>query len=178
MAQENVNECWRSMPRNTNYEVSSMGKVRRTRTGRILKTRKDRSGYERVNLNCNGEPEIVRIHRLVAIAFLDNPDDKPNIDHIDHNKANNRMSNLRWCNQQENLRNMSRHSDGTSKYKGVGRTQSGNWYASITHHGIRKYLGTFRKKKDAARAYNTKALELNPTFAHLNVISDDEDDDD
>ena len=155
-----------------------MGNVRRITTGRILKTRKDGSGYERVNLACNGELDIVRIHRLVAIAFLDNPDDKPNIDHIDHNKANNWMSNLRWCNQQENLRNRSRNIDGISKYKGVSRTQSGNWSASITDHFIRIYLGTFRKEKDAARAYNTKALELDPRFAHLNVISDDEDDDD
>ena len=64
-------------------------------TGRFLTGYKDKRGYVRVGLICDGKAKLYLMHRLVAIAFLDNPDNKPNIDHIDHNPSNNHVSNLR-----------------------------------------------------------------------------------
>ena len=56
-----------------------------------------------VKLKNKGKSKDFKVHRLVAIAFLDNPDGKPNINHIDGNPLNNIMENLEWCTQKENI---------------------------------------------------------------------------
>jgi len=62
--------------------------------------------YNMVNLRANGIIKAVTNHRIAAMHFLDNPDNKPYVNHIDHNKKNNHISNLEWCTQLENVRHM------------------------------------------------------------------------
>lgn len=64
-----------------------------------------RTGYSRVTLSKNKVHTVELLHRLVAIAFIENKDSKPMIDHIDRNKQNNRVDNLRWCSLSENMNN-------------------------------------------------------------------------
>lgn len=100
------------------YEVSNMGRVRSLerktncngglfqRKERILKNTIDRNGYHFVFLYpINGRKRTIPVHRLVAMAFIPNPDNKPEIDHIDGNKSNNNPINLRWVTHQENCAN-------------------------------------------------------------------------
>lgn len=92
------------------YQVSNLGNVKRikngsgTQPGRILKPRINR-GYYRVNLSKNSHTTDKRIHRLVAQAFIPNPENKPEIDHIDGNVQNNNIDNLRWVTPKENMQN-------------------------------------------------------------------------
>lgn len=67
-----------------------------------------------VSLYKNGKPKIMSVARLVAIAFIPNPENKPNVDHIDRNVLNNCVENLRWVNQSENLLN-----ENTVKYRSM-----------------------------------------------------------
>lgn len=60
-------------------------------------------GYKVVSLHVNGKLNIFRVHRLVAAAFIPNPENKPYINHIDGNRANNCVDNLEWCTQKENM---------------------------------------------------------------------------
>lgn len=58
---------------------------------------KDTHGYHMVNLYIDGKHTVYKVHRLVAENFIANPDDKPQVNHIDGNKDNNNMTNLEWC---------------------------------------------------------------------------------
>lgn len=84
------------------YHVSNLGRAKRVTTGRILKSGKDRGGYLQVDLCKNGKHKTHRIHRLVAQAFIPNPENKPEVNHIDENKTNNMVSNLEWMTAKEN----------------------------------------------------------------------------
>ena len=91
------------------YEVSSYGRVKSLKRPyennggiqwtkeRILSPGKDKDGYLQVNLHCNGKQHQRKIHRLVAQAFLPNPDNLPMVNHKDEDKTNNRVDNLEWC---------------------------------------------------------------------------------
>ncbi len=87
------------------YEVSNTGKVRslprKTSKGGELKQATVQGGYKRVSLS-NGSRKGYTVHRLVGMAFLSNPLNKPCINHIDGNPSNNNVSNLEWCTYAEN----------------------------------------------------------------------------
>lgn len=94
------------------YQVSNMGRVRsldRTdkngqfRKGRVLADKHNNRGYHLVSLCRDGDTKYRLIHRLVAIAFLDNPNNLPEVNHKDENKANNSVSNLEWCTRPYNM---------------------------------------------------------------------------
>lgn len=85
-----------------NYEVSNLGKVRNIKSGRILKPRLHREGYLRHALYKNNKQKNLLLHRILATAFIDNPEEKPCVNHIDENKLNNDLRNLEWCTAKEN----------------------------------------------------------------------------
>lgn len=92
------------------YVVSITGKIfsldyRRTGQRREMTARKDEKGYYRVTLTINGKTERLRVHQVVAKAFHENPDGKPEVDHIDGDPSNNHASNLRWVTHKENCNN-------------------------------------------------------------------------
>lgn len=86
-----------------NYEVSNLGKVRNIKSGRIIKPRLGKDGYLRHSLYRHDKRIYLLLHRIIAIAFIDNPKEKPCINHIDENKLNNDLSNLEWCTIKENI---------------------------------------------------------------------------
>lgn len=79
------------------YEISDQGRIRNAVTKRILRTYINDRGYTTYNAR-----PTVKIHRLVAEAFIPNPQDKPCVDHINGNRQDNRAENLRWCTVKEN----------------------------------------------------------------------------
>lgn len=85
------------------YEVSDTGLVRNKVSGKILKPSKDKYGYLYINLWKKGKYKTYRIHRLVARAFIPNPLNLPQVNHIDENKFNNNVDNLEWCDCQYNI---------------------------------------------------------------------------
>ncbi len=133
-----------------NYSVSDLGNVRNDKTGRILKPRYDGRGYFNVALTNIKTRYDKKIHKLVAEAFLINPENKKCVDHIDNNKLNNKLINLRFATRRENSQNASLSSNNTSGTKGVSwRKKTMKWCAMITINGKRINLGSFLNKEDA-----------------------------
>lgn len=98
-------ELWRDVIGFDNYLVSSEGRVMRKETRKILTPFHDSRGYCQLHLHQNGIRYTVMLHRLVAQAFIPNPKNKPELDHIDADKDNNRACNLRWVTRKENVNN-------------------------------------------------------------------------
>ena len=100
------NEEWRDVVGyEGRYQVSSMGRVKSFKWNkeRFLKPRGNRGGYLQVNLYAGGgKPKKFYVHRLVCEAFHDNPDNKPQVNHVNEDKADNRACNLEWCTAEEN----------------------------------------------------------------------------
>lgn len=100
---------WRKVKDNPNYSISNEGEVRRDDTNHIKELRLNRYGYKVVDLYENSKRKTERVHRLVANAFISNPDDKPEINHKDGNKENNHVSNLEWTTKRENIDHAMEH---------------------------------------------------------------------
>lgn len=101
------------------YEIYSDGRVYSLVSNKFLKPRLSMDGYERVALCDKGKRYEYRIHRLVAEAFIENPENKPQINHKDFDKRNNFINNLEWCTNLENVHysmNNNRIGFGNQKY--------------------------------------------------------------
>lgn len=98
-----MKEIWKDIPGyEGEYLVSSQGRVMSLlgRTPRVLKPRYSKLGYARVSLHAKNDKLV---HRLVAITFLGNPDNLPEVNHIDENPKNNSVDNLEWCTHKDNV---------------------------------------------------------------------------
>ena len=94
---------WKKIKRNNNYSINKEGNVRNDKTGLNKQPFKNkRNGYLVVDLYKNNKSEKVPIHRLIAEAFIPNPENKQTVDHIDGNRQNNSIENLRWATYSEN----------------------------------------------------------------------------
>lgn len=114
------------------YQVSDQGRVRNVRRGRILKPHIVGAGYAQTTLSDRGSRRYLLIHRLVAQAFIPNPESKPQINHKNGIKTDNRVENLEWCTLSENLLHRHRvlHQQGGCP-KQVVCLENGRTYPSI-----------------------------------------------
>ena len=140
-----MEEIWKPIKGYENlYEVSNTGKVKSLKYRKkyeqkeiAINLRKD--GYLQVQLNKQGHQKIYLVHRLVAQAFLDNPDNKPYINHLDCDPSNNNVNNLEWCTQSENMQYASK----------LGRIKSSSIIATNLKTGEEKfYINACEAEKD------------------------------
>lgn len=155
-------EIWKTIPDYENYQVSDLGNIKslnylRSNKSKLLKPGICNKGYKIVVLSKFGKSKTFKLHKLIAITFLNH---KPCgyelvVDHIDNNKLNNNLSNLQIITSRENL---SKDKKGVSKYTGVSYFKATNkWVSNIYKNGKYRYLGYFDNELDAHLAYK-KAL--------------------
>jgi hypothetical protein len=143
------------------YEVSNLGRVKSLGrrgsgcilTDRILKPRLDGKGYPFVTLCIKRKQEMYRVHRLVCLAFHENPNNLPSVNHLDETRTNNKSTNLEWITHRANI-NYTVNKTSTSIYPGVHWVTSRNrWRVYSRFNGKQVFLGHFKDELKAAEAY-------------------------
>ena len=98
-----MSEVWKDIPEFDQYEVSDLGNVRNKKSQRVMIKFQSDSGYQRITLRCNKKYVTRDVHRLVALAFLPNPEGKATVNHKNRVKNDNRLENLEWATQREQI---------------------------------------------------------------------------
>lgn len=164
-----MQEIFKKITGYENYEVSNLGRVRNIKTNKFLIQKNDRD-YRSVALTYKpGFRKSFRVHRLVALSFIDNPENKPQINHRDGIKSNNNVDNLEWSTASENM--LHAYSIGLMK-KPIGHMK-GKKHSEETKEKIRMQLigeknpNSKLKSKDAIEirrlyknGYKRKQLEI------------------
>lgn len=127
-----------------------------TRAGRGKKRKGPGTGYKYVSVNYNNTTKLIKVSRLVAMVYIPNPDNLPIVMHLDNNRLNNHVSNLKWGTYQENMDQMSRDGRSTRKYflsdrqerrlKRLKDKRSVSWLSrrfKIPYSSMRRYLDKF-----------------------------------
>ena len=145
-----------------------------------MKPRVTSVGYEQVSLTTEGKRTWYLIHRLVAEAFLGDYSEDLTTDHINGDRRDNRMENLRMVTHSQNLKGYQKKQGGQSIYRGVVRTQpsvrkrmSKEWNAQNQWLAVcnRKHVGYYQTELEAAIAWNIEALKQGYSREALNVIT-------
>ena len=159
-----------------NYEISNFGNIRNRKTNKMLKLSNDKDGYKIITLTNNNVKTITKkVHRLVALMFIPNVHNKPFVDHIDNNRSNNTVNNLRWVTSSENHMNESLSPKNKSGAKGVVYDKARNkWKVQIRKDNKLYNLGRFDNIDEAIKVRQQKAKELFGEFANhcegINII--------
>lgn len=138
------------------YQVSNFGRVKSMHKAKhiIVKISKNNNGYMCFNLNKNNRHKHARLHRIIAQAFIPNPENKSQVNHIDGDKLNNSIDNLEWVNNRENLTHFKSKINKSSKYTGVSYNKvNNNYFSCIQINGKTKYLGSYKTDILAHKAY-------------------------
>ena len=139
------------------YEVSCQGKIRNKNNGRLLNGWTIKKGYIQVALRKNKKSYFMLVHRIVAEAFISNPDRKEFVDHINTITSDNRVENLRWCNYTENNNNPTTRSKNS-----IAKTGKNNPLYGKTHK-----KETILKMRNSAK--NISVVQISKSGTTLNV---------
>ena len=157
-------EIWKAIEGHENYEVSNTGKVR-THNWMNRGITKEMSpsscrGYLQVNFWKDGKQKCMRIHRLVAQAFISNPNNLREVNHIDGNKLNNNVDNLEWCTREENLAHEHRTSLGDKAKAGLRKCSIPKRKAVIAVNKKSGKVTEYESIQEAGRKLNIEATKI------------------
>lgn len=177
-----LNEVWKCLDGiveyGENYEVSNFGNVRRKNSIKNRKLIKDKNGYLTLTFSKNGQIKGYKVHRLVALAFISNLENKSEINHIDGNKSNNITNNLEWSTRTENINHAYKLGLKKSKIGEINTLGESNGYAKLTEKDIFDLIEHWNSgrytQESLSKLYSVsrgciKSILSRKTWKHLNL---------
>lgn len=149
-------EEWKITTEDNNYEVSNKSNIRNKHTKQLMKTR-NINGYSIVSIGDNN----LLVHRIVAKAFIPNPENKPSVDHIDKNRSNNCVENLRWATSKEQCENRNhKGKQKTAQDRKIWRINIDNENDKVLYNNIEEVID-FIIEKNLTKTINRKNIFQN-----------------
>lgn len=183
------NEFWGTLQNFDNYLISNLGRIWSKNRNTVMKPFKQNAGYSCIDLvDNNGKSSRFLVHRLVAMIWISNPLNKPYVNHLNGNKADNIATNLEWVSNSENIRHArttglnpynvptkGRKLQGAkksiSKYHGVSFDKSRQKWIGVLVHNKKNYQQKrFATEIEAARHYDNLVKHLGLTDRPLNNV--------
>lgn len=183
--EEEIVEEWRNVVGYEGlYQISNLGRIKSLRDNhnnpreKIMKQIFDKDGYLKTILSKNKKHKCFMIHRLVAIAFIPNPDNLPQINHKDENKTNNSVENLEWCDHKYNVNygtcqerkvkntDYKKRTENTDYKKKIANTD----YKTIAEKKSKPVIQFDLEGKTVAEYPSIKEAERQTEFKHSNII--------
>lgn len=161
----NFMEIWKTIKGLEDYKVSNLGNVigleiktnfgcsYKTYPKRVIKPWLDKKGYYYIDISNKGKKVRFLLHRLVALHFIENTENKPQINHKDGNKSNNAVSNLEWCTAKENLKHA--RDTGLNNISGVN-----NYQTNLKKEDIYFIRNSKLKQKELAKIFNVEQTTI------------------
>jgi hypothetical protein len=140
-------EEWRDIPGYAPYQASSLGRIKGKMNTVMFPTISGKSLYQRLVLRIDGKSKDMLVHRLVALAFLPNPEKKPTVNHINEIKTDNRVENLEWATYSEQMFHKTTVPIGVTNERHI--VKSRNTYTVRIQNSKIKYGKTFKTLEEA-----------------------------
>lgn len=148
-----------------NFAISNLGNVLNIKKQKIIKQTVNKQGYKVVGMG----GKLKKVHRLLSLAFIDNPENKTVIDHINNDRTDNNLENLRWATMSENQNNRKISVNNLSGVKGVYfDKKTKKWRAEIMNNNNKYNLGYYNTLEDAKTARQAVANILFKEFTNNN----------
>ena len=125
------------------------------RHNKIMKFCVDKDGYKKLELHCNGKGKEHKLHRLLAIQYIPNPFNYLTVDHINRNRTDNRLENLRWASNFQQTHNQSNN----TKHINIRSNRGSSYEVRIMVNGEKKYIGCY-KTLEAAMSERDCAIDF------------------
>jgi hypothetical protein len=144
----------------SNYMINENGEIYSKIRNKLLKISTDKK-YKTITLRKNNKAYTKKIHRLLGIQYLPNPNNFPCVDHINRDKLDNSLSNLRWVSYSINSKNKDSKKNSTSKFIGVRKTKNKKnpYRAETAYEGKYYNIGYYKTEEEAYDAYKQFNLE-------------------
>ena len=146
-----IEEIWKPIEGYENYYISNLGNVKNIK-GKLLCLWKDNVGYLQVVLRKNKKKKHLRVHRLVAEAFIPNPDNLLQVNHKDSNKINNNVLNLEWITNQDNTKEGYKNNNYHSKHRCIK--------IEVYDKNTNKLINTYKSIRETAEKLNINRKTL------------------
>lgn len=158
-----MEKIWKTIPKYSRYKASSDGEIytpnwKGGKTGKVMKPAVDSNGYMRTMLvDDEGRTRTIKVHRIIAQTFIENPDELKEVNHLNGNKADNRVENLDWVSHQQNIRHS--FDNGLQNNRGIN-----NPFSKLTERDVLEIRAKFKPRiygrKELALEYNVKQTTI------------------